>query len=412
VIKEIHPIDSFGRNIALVFLGTSFVNSLNLLYQLFVAHSLTPQDFAAFNSLISIYVLLSSPLMTLQTAVGKYGAELRARGGIPKVTCLINGLLKRSLGFALVTFLLILLASGPIGQRLKIPSSASGLILAAVIALSWITPILLGGLQGQELFLWLTLAMLVTALSKLLFSIAFIRLGMNISGALMALLLASCMGIALSLWGLRRFLFKRPETEAVNFGEIFAYGFPVAATFFCFMNLVNMDMILVKYFFSPQTSGFYALAQMIGKIFLYLPLAISMVLLPRTSALQAKSLDTVATLKKSLLYAFLLCAAAVFFYNLFPGFTLKVLTGKAFPESIFLGRLFSVSMTFFTLLFVLITYFLSIKDLRFIKYLIIFTIAQLFSILFFHQNLVQVQVVLCVNSILLFCVHLILAFKK
>ncbi|MFH1457931.1 MAG: oligosaccharide flippase family protein [Candidatus Omnitrophota bacterium] len=412
MIKDLRDRDGFAKNVAFVFLGTSVVNFFNLLYQLYVAHRLTPQDFAAFNSLISIYILLSSPLMTLQTAVGKYGAQFRACGGISKVTVLLNGLLKRSLGFALATFLLFFLISGLIFQRLKIPSSASGLILAAIIASSWLTPILWGGLQGQELFLWLTLVLLVTALLKLIFSVVFIHLGMNFSGALLALLLASCVGIALSLLGLRRFLRKPPGKEDVNFREIFIYGLPVAVAFFLFMNLVNMDMILVKYFFTPKASGFYSLAQMIGKVFLYLPLAISMVLLPRASALHAQRLDTAAILKRSLLYASLLCVLALLLFNLFPTFTLKALTGKAFAESVFLGRLFGLSMTFFTLLYLLITYFLAIKDLRFIKYLVIGSLAQFFGIVFFHQNLVQVQAVLCVNAMFLFGIHLALVFKK
>jgi hypothetical protein len=34
------------------------------------------------------------------------------------------------------------------------------------------------------------------------------------------------------------------------------------------------------------------------------------------------------------------------------------------------------------------------------------------AIVFFHQNLFQVQLILCINSILVFVVHLCLAYKK
>ncbi len=91
---------------------------------------------------------------------------------------------------------------------------------------------------------------------------------------------------------------------------------------------------------------------------------------------------------------------------------LKVLTGKVLPGSIFLGRLFSVSMSFFTLLFIIVTYFLSIKDLRFIKYLVVFSGLQALAIVFFHSNLIQVQWILCVNAALLFLIHLALAGSK
>mgnify|MGYP006992595430 CR=1 FL=1 len=177
------------------------------------------------------------------------------------------------------------------------------------------------------------------------------------------------------------------------------------------MSLVNMDLVLVKVFFSPAESGVYSLAQMIGKAFLYLPVAISIVILPRASSLNAQNLDTRPILKKSLLIALLLCALAILIYNLFPYAVLRILTGKTLPQSVFIGRLFSLSMTFYTLLYILITYFLSIKDLRFIKILGTLTVFQLLGLVFFHQTLIQVQGVLCVSSFVLCASHFYLLRK-
>jgi O-antigen/teichoic acid export membrane protein len=178
------------------------------------------------------------------------------------------------------------------------------------------------------------------------------------------------------------------------------------------MSLVSMDMILVKYFFKAQDSGIYSLAQMVGKIFLFLPVAISVVMFPHSSGQNAKDLDTVSTLKRSLIYASILCIIANVIYNLFPYFIIKILTGKVFLESIILGRLFGLSMSFFALLFVLVTYFLAINDLRFIKYLILFTILEFLAIVLFHGSLIKIQFILCITAILLFLLHLILVYKK
>jgi hypothetical protein len=99
-------------------------------------------------------------------------------------------------------------------------------------------------------------------------------------------------------------------------------------------------------------------------------------------------------------------------YNLFPQLALIILTGKSFPESVLLGRLFSVSMTFFAMLFILINYFLSVADFRFIKYLAVFTFLQIAVISTYHNSLVQVQLVLCLSSSVLCLIHLWLVFKK
>lgn len=105
-----------------------------------------------------------------------------------------------------------------------------------------------------------------------------------------------------------------------------------------FVWLVSFDMVLVQYFFSGQESGAYSLAQMVGRVFLFLPGAISIVMFPRASFLNTINSNTSAVLKKSLLYASCLSLSAALFYNIFPFFVLRILTGKVLGESIALGR--------------------------------------------------------------------------
>lgn len=404
--KFLKKIDAFSRNILLVFFGTTIVNIFNLIYQLFIAHSLSPADFAAFNTLLSIFTLISAPLGTLQTVVAKYTSEFRGK-------FFISDMLGKCLILACLTLVIFYFFSPHIMDKLKVPSMLSGPILALMLAISWVAPVLSGALQGFESFKWLTSITVLTGALKLALAVVFIWLGFSIAGALGALLFSSLCAMAIMIYPLRGFLFsKKAPVYHVRYKEILFYVFPVALSSFCFLGLVNMDMILVKYYFSPSDSGVYSLAQMVGKIFLFLPAAISFVLFPRTSALNAENADTSSTLKKSLVYGALLCVSAVAFYNIFPVFTLKVLTGKVNSESIVLGRLFSFSMSFFALSFILITYALSIKNFRFLKYLVVSFITQLLAIVLWHENLFGVQIILCINSVLLFLIFSRQVIKK
>lgn len=412
MIKHIKNIDAFGKNVILVFLGTSVANLFNLLFQLLIAHRLSPVDFAAFNSLLSIFMIVGAPLVTLQAALAKYSAEFKAKEQLKKVKSLLSSFFFKAVILAVLTFFIFYFCRFYITDKLKIFSATSGYILAILIAISWFSPIFSGGLQGLELFKWLMAVSLIAGALKLILVFIFIQLGFNVSGALSAWLISVLAGYLIAYFPLRNFLSFKREQDDVNFKEIFLYLLPVAISYFCFNSLVNLDMVLVRYFFTPGDSGLYSLAQMLGKIFLFLPGAISIVMFPRASGLNAQNIDTGSTLKRSLLYAAILCISAALIYNLFPSFVLKILTGKTSPESVALGRLFSVSMSFFALSFTLINYFLSLKDLRFVKYLVFFTLAQSLGIIFFHRSLVQVQVIILVNAILLFLVHLILAYKK
>jgi len=412
MLGKIKSIDAYARNIILVFLGTSLANFLNLLYQLLAAHKLSPADFAALNTQLSIFMLISLPLVYLQTAVAKYAAEFNSQNQPRKIKGLLSSLLKINSLLAFIMFLAFYFSTPFINDKLRLPSHYSGYMLACLIAIACITPVFTGGLQGLELFLWLMAALVISGLLKLALAYVFISWGFNIVGALGALLIANLLGLVISFLPLRRYLSLGPLKDKVQLKEFFLYLLPVTVSTFCFVALSSSDMILVRYFFASQDSGLYSLAQMAGKIFLFLPFAISFVMFPRTSGLKARNLDTRSILGKSLGLAAALGIISVLGYNLFPETVLRILTGKTFSESVFLGRLFSISMSFFALIYILILYFLSVRDLRFLKYLVLFTFLQLAAILVLHQNLTQVQLVLCTNSIILFIIHLILVYRK
>lgn len=412
MLKSLKRIDAFGKNILIVFAGSSLVNFFNLLFQLLIAHKLTPVDFASFNSLLSVFMVVSAPLLTLQLAIAKYSSEFNAEHSVRKVKFLFSGLLKKLSLAGIVTFLIFLFLSLRLNVALKINQSSSAYILASLLALSWLIPLFVGLIQGLELFGWYVSSSIISGASKLILSFILLTLGYNISGALGALLVSAIIGLAILIIPLQKFIDFSSIREGVKYKEIFFYLIPVAVTNLCFALLTASDMILVKYYFTSSDSGIYSLGQMVGKIFLFLPGAVSIVMFPRISGLNAKKMDTVSTLKRSLLYVSLLCAAALIVYNIFPEFILTVLTGKNNPDSVFLGRLFGVSMSLFALLFTLTSYFLSMKDLRFIKYLITFTILQLLGVVFFHSNLIAVQLILCLNSAILFFTGMLLVFNR
>ncbi|MFH0935736.1 MAG: oligosaccharide flippase family protein [Candidatus Omnitrophota bacterium] len=410
MLRYFKNIDAFSRNVIIVFAGMSLFNFFNLLYQLLIAHKLSPEHFAAFNTLLSVFLIISAPLYTIQVAVAKYAAEFRAKGELSKIKFLLRDLLKKFLILGLLTLLIFWFSAIFIINSLKIPSHSAAYLFAVLLASMWLIPLFKGAVQGLEFFTGLSFALIVIGVIKVALAYMLIVAGYDIAGAITALLVSELIGLGIYYFCLRPYFASGAiKREELNYRQIFGYLLPVAATYFCFMSLVNADMIMVKYYFSAEDSGFYSLAQMVGKIFLFLPIAISTVMFPRTSGLNAIQQDTAGTLRKSLFYALCLCLTAGLFYNLFPGLVLRMLTGKVFSESLVLGRLFSISMSFFTLSYVLILYFLSINSLRFLKYLFLSLALQILAIIFFHQALIQVQLILCLNSAVLFVANLFLA---
>jgi O-antigen/teichoic acid export membrane protein len=412
IISKAKSLDTFSKNIILVFTGTTVLNVFNFLCQLLVAHKFSKADFASFNALLAIFTMISTPLATMQTAVAKYTSEFNAHNQSSRIKDLLSALLGKLLVAAIIIILFFSFISPVIMNSLKISSAYSGYTLALLIASSCIAPLFLGSMQGLEIFKWLMAVLVITGLMRLVVLFIFITIGFRIAGALGSLLIANLLSIVMLMSPLSPFLsFKHPR-EKIDYRGFFSYLFPVAISSFCYMGLVSTDMILVKYFFMPEEAGLYSLAQMAGKIFLFLPGAISFTMFPRISNLNAQGKDTVPILKRALLYTVILCLSAALIYNLFPGFILKIMTGKDFPESILLGRLFSVSMSFFALALILNQYFLSLKDMRFIKYIILSVCMQSLAMILFHKSLVQIQIILCINAGLFFLINLMLIYRQ
>lgn len=409
---RLRQMDAFGKNIIVVFIGTSAVNAINFLYQLFVAHSFSSADFAAFNALISIYMLFSTPLTTFQTVIVKHCAEFSAQGKTSHIRVLLGTFLKSTLIFSAATFVVFYVFSVRLLHSLKISFDSAGVVLALLLASCWLLPVFSGGLQGTELFGWYVAVTVSAGVIKLALTYLFVTRGFAIDAALLALLISSAVAVMIYLVPLRRYISFFSQGIRLDYRKIILYVLPVTVASTCYIILVSSDMVLVKFFFSREEAGSYALAQMVGKVFLFLPAAVSIVLMPRTSGLRARKSETIPTLRFSLVFAAVISILAIAVYNIAPQSALRVLTGKADAESVFLGRLFSVSMTFFTLLYILITYFLSIEDLRFIRYLAFFTLAQTLAVCLFHPSPELVQYIMCINAISLFCIHMSLAFLR
>ncbi len=404
-------LDSFSKNIILVFAGTFFGSFLNLVYQLIIAHRLSPADFASFNSLLAIFMMLSTPIGTLQAAVAKYGSEFAAKNELKKAAILLSCLFKKVFIFAIVTFCISYFMAGFVIDKLNIPSPESAYIMALMLGVCWMVPVFSGIIQGLEMFNWLMFVGIAGGILKLILVFIFLKLGFNVSGALAAFLLSLLAILLLAFIPVRKMINFKIINDCIRMNELFMYLLPVMLSNFCYLNLVSFDIVLVKYFFSADNAGIYSLGQMLGKIFLFLPGAINVVMFPRVSYLKARNSDTSSTLKRSLIYGGILCAGAILVYNLMPDFILRVLVGKAPSEAVALGRIFGVSMSLFALLYIFISYFLSLKDFRFIKYLVFFAVLQIAEISVFHASIFHVQFIIVLNAVILLAIHAALAYK-
>lgn len=408
---------------SLLFVALAIFNALSLFYQLYMVRNLSPIDYGVLNSLFSILAIVSIPTGALQTLVTKFVSAFYAVDHHDKISLLLRHLVKRTSVFGLAVLLIFILESRWISSFLQIPSPLYVVMLGVIMFLSTILPLAQGGLQGLQRFGYLGLTLIANGGLKLLLGVMFVSFGFGVMGAMSALAASALVALVLSATMLASSL-PQPSTSVptslhptsddsdpeMNFSEIYRYFCAAATVLLCFMILTNLDVVLVKHFFKPSEAGYYCIAQMVGKLIIALPVAVTLVMLPKTSELHAQGKDTSHLLKKSLLYVGVLCGTAATFCFLFPGLIIRLLSGEEYLHCIPLARLFSVTMVFFALAYVFMVYHLAIHRLRFIYPLVLLTALQIIAIVLFHRSLQQVLHIMCGNAILLFLINAYLAF--
>lgn len=418
-LKKIRRGDELLKHISWVFVATSLGSVFSLFYQLYMVRNLTPIEYGVLNSLVGLLMIISVPTGTLQTAITKFISTFHARHQWGKIRTFLFMLTKKVSIFGLIFFIIITLSSKRIASFLQMTEIAPVVAVGVIMLVTIIVPLTLGGLQGLQLFQSFGLSVVISGGLKLIMGIVLVSLGFKVMGALTAYIISSIAMFFLSFFPLKRYVARERKLSAVSvannnndesgkveFKELYKYFIPVTIVLLCFMGLVNGDIILVKHFFSPLEAGFYSIAQMAGKIILFLPGAVTIVMFPKVSNLYAQKKSTLHVLKKSLVITGLLCGGASLFCILYPSFIIRILSGGEYSESIALVWLFSIAMLFFALAYNLVFYQLSIHRKNFIYPLVFFAVLQTVLFIIFHQTLSQVLYILCGIAVLLFITNL------
>ncbi|MCX5715325.1 MAG: oligosaccharide flippase family protein [Candidatus Omnitrophica bacterium] len=403
--------DKFLKNNVLMFFGTALGNSANLLCQILVVKNLSVSGYGAFNSLLSMFMIIALPISAINTMIVKFTAAHNSLGQ-KKEADLFLFIMLRHMFFVAASFLLLYFLFGNNLQNyLQLDSTLPVYLTGALLFCAIIAIVPQSGLQGFERFTWVSAIAASGGIFKLSFVFLFLSLGWGVTGALTGYVAAQVITMLICFLPLGVIFYAHQPRLAINLKEKYGFVIPAMITLGCVAVLTNMDVILVKHFFSSADAGHYSVAQIIGKIVLFIPSAIPLVMFPSASGLHAQQKESRHLLLQGLKYGALLCLTVVITYNLFPEFILGVLTSKINDQIILLGRLFSVTMTFFSLIGMLLLYQLSTSNFKFLKSLVLLSLLQIVLISAFHASLAQVLSIMLVNSVILFGLNLRSALK-
>lgn len=372
-------------------LGTVLVSALQFGYNVAVARMLGPGDFGHAAAANTLLMLLSAITLSFQLVCAKFVAR---NEGEQARSAVYSALLRRSWKIGLLLGAGMIFASGPIASYLNLPSPTIVVILAFGIAFYIPLGAKRGGLQGTCAFGLLSWNFILEAGVKFAAALLLVEKGLGINGAVAAI--SASVVLAYFVPAVPKEL-RADTTDAppASFGE----GIQAIVFFVGQVVINNIDILLVKHFFSSDEAGLYAAVALVGRVVYFCSWSVVSAMFP-ISARSNDREENPAILVVPLLLVLGISMGAILLLGIFPDTVLQFVFGfKATGGLDSLMSLYAAATGAYALSVVLITYEMSRRIANTGWLQLLFSGGIVVGIYFFHNTLrevVEVQLVLMV----------------
>jgi O-antigen/teichoic acid export membrane protein len=276
-------------NSIITFAGTMVVNVGAYLYHVVVGRIMGPDKYGEFAALFSLLFILSVPANVVQISLTKFFSDIKAQGSVGQSKSLLFLTLKY-LSIGSVLGLLLYLPFIPLLQKgLSINDPWNFIWLFGIVASSFFITATSGVLNGYQKFFSSTIFQIVNIVTRLISGILLAPFGAAMT--LLGMIVSNIVTLLISFFPLRFILAQPKEDHYLPKKEAFLFAFPTLMTTLAITMLYNIDVVLVKAFFSSEQAGIYASLNIFGKIIFFASSAILIVLFPMIVERKKKHLE-------------------------------------------------------------------------------------------------------------------------
>ncbi|MCF8070506.1 MAG: oligosaccharide flippase family protein [Desulfobacterales bacterium] len=346
----------------LVLIISNTTNLFNYLLQVFLAHSLSTQDFGIYNSVNSLGLIASSLVNVLMFLGAKY--IIHFQSSFPRQCALIRLLTKTILVWGTLLCLIMTAFSGSLAKYLKLDETAPILLFIGWFYTFCFIGIYMGILNGFLQYVKTTFQNSCQNLLRLLFSIiAVMLIGWSYNGVLFAGILANIVTVFWMVTAIRKKINVFQITPGVlpekTHYEMLKYALPVALNWIAISILSNMDIVLVKHFLTASETGLYSVASLLAKIALFLPMMMLSVLFPEVAKLHEKRESPLKTIMITMSLSVAVTGAYTLMVYLFPELIVGMLFGETYLGASGVLVIITLAMSLLSLNFVIFSAFLA-----------------------------------------------------
>ena len=382
--------DPLLRNSAIYLTASLAAGFLGYVYHFETGRLLGPAQYAVVAAAIAGLSLLTLPAIVLQFVSARFTSVLAARGRDDEIRPFLVRVSGLSLIAALPVAGLVVLAAPTVARSMNLPDQRVIYLLAAAAVLTLLTTVNRGALQGLGAFFALSGNTVLDMAGRLVLAGAFIALGFGVLGAVAAVLIGPAIAYVQGIWLLRsRTVRRRVTAGAARVEGLASYALLASFAGVGVNFLFSIDTLLAKRYLSSSDAGIYAAASVLARVVFFLGLTVSGVMFPEVAGRHARDEDHLHIVDRSLALLCGIGALLVAVYLLLPGLVLLPYGSHFIPVKPYLGP-FAVALTLLAVSNLLISYFLSVAQGRFIIPLLVACGLEPLLITLFHANAWQI----------------------
>lgn len=364
--------------------GTFAINIINYLYHLIMGRLLGPSEYGVLASLFSILYIISVVPASASISIVKFISEAKTESEIAKVYKTIKRFVVR---FAFVSSIAFFLIGPFVAKFLHIDNVINVLIIAPVVFLSLVSLMFQSTLQGRLRFWGVVGPNLTSSVFKFVLGILFVMLGLKALGAMLGILIASGLAALYGYYLIKGFEVVYVKKLDFDLKPFFKYSLPVLLHSLSFTFIFTFDVILAKHYLSAQDAGIYAALSTLGKIIYFASGPVASVMFPIVSGKKARQEDYGKVFCLSLFVTLLISFSALFFYYLFPEFSIRMLYGESYLlASDYLFKM-GLYMSFYTYAYFFVNFMLSINKTNTVVFPILGVLIQVWYIFINHTSI-------------------------
>lgn len=391
---------SFEKSALFMLILSVTASAFNYLFQIISGRLLSAADYGVLNSAFSASNIITVMGVALGLSVAKNISENESNAGGK-----INLITK-------ICLLLFIPITAVIVVVFKLLNFDTQLSISAAIAVSLISMsyIFHGSMQGKCLFNNVSKFNLIQPFVKLLFGSCALLIGLKFHFVFIVMAIGSICSIIYGYFVLNKTVSFKSKATVGEISPIFKYYIFtfISTTLLTLFN--NIDILLVRQYFSENMVGIYSCAALFGKIILYVPSVLCTMLFPLSTK---SSTNSKSVLAKTLLYSLLISGAAAVCLYILRDFLMTLVMGAEYSEAANYILPITAVIIPLVLITVLVNYLIAREDKWFVT--VSCALCAALSILlthFIHQSINSLLLTLAVVYCVLFICLLIRSVSR